>query len=458
MGHVQDKDGRKMSKHLGNVVDPWTVLNEQGADAIRWYFYSGAPWLPSRFSGEIVSEVQRKFMGTLWNTYAFFVMYADLDSFDPKAHDLHTVSLTLMDKWILTRLNTLIKTVDESLAAYDVLAASRALTAFVDELSNWYVRRGRERFWGKGMEGEKEAAFVTLYHVLVTLSKLLAPFIPFLSESMYQNLVRTQYEDAPESVHFCDFPQADESMIDPDIERQMDALLKVKQLGMSCRNLANLKVRQPLSTLYVVGASFGSEYAGLIEDELNVRQVEISEKANDFVSYRLKPQMRTLGPRYGKLLGKIGAHLKEMDGAAVVEAFEKGETVSFELDGTEVALAQSDVLVETEQKPGLMAQSEGGVTVVLDTNLTDDLILEGYARELISKVQTLRKESGLELTDRIRLTVGGSKKVAKALNACREMIQRAVLADDLSATEAADDTAKETDLNGEKVTLRVEKV
>ncbi len=457
MGHVQDKDGRKMSKHLGNVVDPWTVLNEQGADAVRWYFYSGAPWLPSRFSGEIVSEVQRKFMGTLWNTYAFFVMYADLDSFDPKAHDLHAVSLTLMDKWILSRLNTLIKTVDESLDAYDVLTASRALTDFVDELSNWYVRRGRERFWGKGMAGEKEAAFATLYHVLVTLSKLLAPFTPFMAESIYQNLVRTQYKDAPESVHFCDFPAADESMIVPDIERQMDALLKVKQLGMSCRNLANLKVRQPLANLYVVGASFGDEYAGLIEDELNVRRVEISEKANDFVSYRLKPQMRTLGPRYGKLLGKISAHLKEMDGAAVVEAFEKGENVTFELDGTTVDLAQSDVLVETEQKPGLMAQSEGGVTVVLDTNLTDDLILEGYARELISKVQTLRKESGLELTDRIRLTVSGSKKVAKALNACGEMIRKAVLAAGLTASETPDEAGKETDLNGEKVTIRLEK-
>ncbi|MBQ8081089.1 MAG: class I tRNA ligase family protein, partial [Clostridia bacterium] len=451
------KDGRKMSKHLGNVVDPWSVLNAQGADAIRWYFYSGAPWLPSRFSGEIVSEVQRKFMGTLWNTYAFFIMYADLDSFDPKKHDLKSVDLTLMDRWILSRLNTLIKTVDDNLAQYAVPDAAHALSDFVDELSNWYVRRGRERFWGKGMEGSKEAAFATLYHVLVTLTKLLAPFTPFLSETMYQNLVRTQYEDAPESVHFCDFPIADEAMIDPDVEAQMDALLKVRQLGSSCRNMANIKVRQPVAKLYVVGAAFGEEYARLIEDELNVKDVEISEKANAFVSYRLKPQMRTLGPRYGKLLGKIGARLKELDGAEVVAAFERGETVRFELDGTAVELAQSDVLVETEQKPGLVAQSEGGVTVVLDTNLTDELIREGSARELISKVQSLRKDSGLDVVDRIVLSVVAGDRVRQAVEAFADMVKKAVLAVELRFEPDAAAQSKEVDLNGEKAVIGVRK-
>ena len=458
MGHVQDAEGRKMSKHLGNVVDPWSVLDTQGADAVRWYFYQGAPWLPSRFSGEIVSDVQRKFMGTLWNTYAFFIMYAQLDGFDPAKHPLKDANLTLMDQWILSKLNTLIKNVDQDLDQYLVPEAARELTDFVDELSNWYVRRSRERFWGKGHEEDKDAAFATLYHVLLTLSKLLAPFTPFMAESMYQNLARSVDDNAPESVHFCDFPTADELYIQPEMEEQMEALLKVKQLGASCRNLSSLKVRQPLSSLYVVGAQLDETYQAVLKDELNVKSVIMSDKANDFVAYKLKPQMRTLGPRYGRLLGRIGAWLKETDGAAAVSAFEKGETLRFQIDGTDIELAQSDVLVETEQKPGLMAQSEGGITVVLDTNLTDALIAEGYARELISKVQQWRKDLGLELTDRIELSVDVETSVMDALSSFSAMICGTVLADRLNAGALEAAEAKEVDLNGKQATVYLRKV
>ena len=457
MGHVQDAEGRKMSKHLGNVVDPWSVLDQQGADAVRWYFYQGAPWLPSRFSGEIVSDVQRKFMGTLWNTYAFFVMYANLDGFDPKEHPLAEQRLTLMDSWILSKLNTVIKTVDDSLAAFQVPEASRALTDFVDELSNWYVRRSRERFWGKGHEEDKDAAFATLYHVLVVLSKLLAPFTPFLAESLYQNLVRSVDESMPESVHFCDFPTADEAYIRPELEAQMEALLKVKQLAASCRNLSGLKVRQPLSALYVVGAALDDAYQAVLRDELNVKQVVISDKAKDFVSYRLKPQMRTLGPRYGRLLGRISAWLKETDGSAAVEALDRGETLDFTLDGTEISLSKADVLIETEQKPGLMAQSEGGITVVLDTNLTDALVAEGYVRELISKVQQWRKDLGLELTDRIILGVQAKDSVLEAMKAFRDLISQTVLSDSLTLGRTEDGELKQLDLNGEQAAVSLRK-
>ena len=459
LGHVQDKDGRKMSKHLGNVVDPWTVLDKQGADAVRWFFYSSsAPWLPSRFSDDMISDVQRRFMGTLWNTYAFFILYADLDHFDPKAHPLSNVSLTLMDKWILSKLNSLILEVDGDLAAYRIPESARAIESFVDELSNWYVRRGRERFWGKGMAGDKEAAFSTLYHVLVTLSKLLAPYIPFMAESMYQNLVRTQDSSAPESVHFCDFPVADEAMIDKENETQMEALLAVVQLGRACRNLSNLKVRQPVSALYVIGARFGEPYAELIEDELNVKRVELVREARAFTTYQLKPQMRTLGPRYGKLLGKIGQYLKTLDGNDVVDAFARGETLSFEIDGVTVTLNQDDVLTQSAQKEGFMAQSDGGVTVALDTNLTPALVSEGFARELISKVQAMRKDAGFDVVDRILLTYQATAPVAQAVDTFRAMIEKAVLAlsvDDAPASDGA--FVKELDLNGEKAVVGIKK-
>ncbi len=459
MGHVQDKDGHKMSKHLGNVVDPWTVLNKQGADAVRWFFYSSsAPWLPSRFAPETVSDVQRKFMGTLWNTYAFFILYADLDSFDPAAHPLNRAELSLMDRWVLSELNTLIGEVDGDLSEYHIPEAARAIQSFVDELSNWYVRCGRERFWGKGMAGDKEAAFATLYHVLVTLSKLLAPFTPFMAESMYQNLVRTQDETAPESVHFCDFPIADETMIDKEIERQMAAVENAVQLGRACRNLSNMKVRQPLSTLYISGASFGEEYKTLVESELNVKNVQFIKNAGEFVNYDLKPNFMTLKTRYGRFLGRMRGELQKLDGAAVVAAFERGETVTLTMDNTQIVLSKEDVLVEAVKKEGYTSQVDGALTVVLDTNLTPDLIDEGYAREMISRVQAMRKDAGLDVTDRISVTVETTDKAKRALEHFSEMVRKAVLAVALTFAPASDAAfVRENDLNGEKATIGIEK-
>ncbi len=459
MGHVQDKDGHKMSKHLGNVVDPWTVLNKQGADAVRWFFYSSsAPWLPSRFAPETVSDVQRKFMGTLWNTYAFFILYADLDSFDPAAHPLNRAELSLMDRWVLSELNTLIGEVDGDLSEYHIPEAARAIQSFVDELSNWYVRCGRERFWGKGMAGDKEAAFATLYHVLVTLSKLLAPFTPFMAESMYQNLVRTQDETAPESVHFCDFPIADETMIDKEIERQMAAVENAVQLGRACRNLSNMKVRQPLSTLYISGASFGEEYKTLVESELNVKNVQFIKNAGEFVNYDLKPNFMTLKTRYGRFLGRMRGELQKLDGAAVVAAFERGETVTLTMDNTQIVLSKEDVLVEAVKKEGYTSQVDGALTVVLDTNLTPDLIDEGYAREMISRVQAMRKDAGLDVTDRISVTVETTDKAKSALEHFSEMVRKAVLAVALTFAPASDAAfVRENDLNGEKATIGIEK-
>ena len=459
LGHVQDAEGRKMSKHLGNVVDPFTMLDKFGADALRWYFYTtSAPWLPSRFSEEAVQEGQRKFLATLQNTYAFFAMYAQIDGFDPCAHPLDKVEKTLMDRWILSKLNTLIDEVDGDLAEYKVTESANALAAFVDDLSNWYVRRGRERFWGKGMAGDKEAAFATLYHVLVTLSKLSAPFIPFLAEEIYQNLVVNNVPGAVESVHLCDFPVSDRAAVDPDMEKQMDALLEVIQLGRACRNTANMKVRQPLDRLYVKGASFDEAYKDLCRDELNVREVIFTEDARAFTTYKLKPQMRTLGPKYGKLLGKIGQHLGEMDGNDVVDAFNRGEQVSFTIDDTLVTLDKADVLTEPMQKTGFTAAEDRGVTVVLDTNLTEELIHEGYAREVISKLQTMRKEAGFEVTDRIHVAFEGDEELAAAVEAFRDMITRTTLAVSLDRA-AADETfiAKEWDINGRKATLAVRK-
>ena len=459
MGHVQDAEGRKMSKHLGNVVDPFTMLDKFGADALRWYFYTtSAPWLPKRFSEEAVMEGIRKFLATLQNTYGFFTMYAQIDGFDPLAHPLDQAELTLMDRWILSRLNSLIARVDDDLANYRVSEPAGAISAFVDDLSNWYVRRGRERFWGKGMAGEKEAAFATLYHVLVQLAKLCAPFIPFLSEEIYQNLVVNNVPGAPESVHLCDFPKADLSRVDSDMEKQMAALLEAIQLGRACRNAANLKVRQPLQKMYVKGAAFDEAYQALCEDELNVKEVIFTEDARAFTTYQLKPQMRTLGPKYGKLLGKIGQHLAAMDGNDVVDAFARGEEVSFEIDGTAVTLGKDDVLTSPMQKPGFTALEDKGVTVVLDTNLTQELIREGYAREVISKIQTMRKEAGFEVTDRIEIAYAADDTLAEALEACGEMIRKGTLALRMERKAAEDGYAvKEWDINDRKATLAVRK-
>ena len=457
LGHVQDKDGHKMSKHLGNVVDPWTILDKQGADAVRWYFYTaGAPWLPSRFSEEAVSEGQRKFMSTLWNTYAFYILYADIDRFNPSQHPIEQVELTLMDRWILSRLNSVIKLVNEGLPEMRIPESAGAIQGLVDDLSNWYVRRGRSRFWGKGMAGDKEAAFVTLYTVLEAVSRLIAPFTPFLAESIYQNLVRSVNPDAPESVHLCAYPLADESRIDTDMERQMDELLRVVTLGRACRNLANMKVRQPANVLYVKGAHFDAPYAELARDELNVKQVVFTEDASAFTGYLLKPQLRTLGPRYGKLLGKISAILKELDGVAAVQGFDRGEPLRFTVDDTQVELTKDDVLIESVQKEGLATLEERGVTVALDTVLTPELVEEGYAREVISKLQTMRKDAGFEVTDRVHVTYRATPAINQALTAWADMVRNVVLALTLTQGEAPGGAyTQDWDINGEQAQLSV---
>jgi isoleucyl-tRNA synthetase len=459
MGHVQDENGKKMSKHLGNVIDPWSVLDKQGADAVRWYFFTaGAPWLPCRFSEKAVSEGQRKFMATLQNTYAFFVLYANIDNFDPKEHDPAKVKYTLMDRWILSRLNQLIQKVDEELSLYHIPEPANAIAAFVDDLSNWYVRRGRERFWGKGMDETKEAAFVTLYTVLTTLAKVIAPFVPFISEDIYQNLVRSVDPTAPESVHLCDFPTADAALIDVEMNEQMDALLRVVSLGRACRNLAALKVRQPLGALYVKGLTLGDAFVELAADELNVKNVVFTDDARAFTTYNLKPQLRTLGPKYGKLLGGIGAWLKQADGNDVMDAFARGEAVTFELSGTEVSLTAEDVLSEPVHKPGFASQVENELTVVLDCNLTPELIAEGYQREVVSKLQTMRKDADFAVTDRIEVMYTADAEVAAAVETGKAFIMQSVLAVTLTQGAPTDGAiTQEWDVNGKTATLSIKK-
>ena len=460
LGHVQDAEGKKMSKHIGNVVDPWSVLDKQGADAVRWYFYAnGAPWLPTRFSGDLVSEMQGKFMGTLWNTYAFFTLYASIDNYEPEAAKADPKDFTLMDRWVLSRLNSLVDFVDKGLAEYKATETSRAIAQFVDELSNWYVRLNRERFWGKGLEGSKLAAFETLYTVLLTLSKLLAPYIPFMTETIYRNLAVGHLTGAPESVHLCDFPVADLSKVDKELEAGMDEVESVVQLGRAARNAASLKVRQPLSRCLVKGKRLSDEIAQLIRNELNVKAVEFVDDASAFTTYNLKPQMRTLGKKYGKLLGKIGEHLKTLDGNEVVATFERGETLKFELDGTPIELEKDDVLTSLTQKPGFEAQSEGDYTVVLDTNLTPELIDEGFLREVISKVQTMRKDADFEVTDRIALSYQTSERLSAVIEKGKEDLMRAVLALSVENRPAADgEIVREQNINSEKATLGIKVV
>ncbi len=455
MGHVQDADGRKMSKHLGNVVDPFQMLDKYGADALRWYFYTtSAAWLPTRFSEKSVQEGPCRFLATLQNVHSFFSMYAEIDGFDPQAHPLDKVELSLMDRWLLSRLNSLVARVDDDLKNFRCTEPANAIAEFVDELSNWYVRRGRERFWGKGMAGDKEAAFATLYHTLKVLSQILAPFTPFMAEEIWQNLVIGKLDNAPDSVHLSTFPEADMKYVDTDMEQQMEALLEVVTLGRSCRNLASLKVRQPLSCLYVKGASFSEEYVNLCRDELNVREVRFTEDARAFTTYQLKPQMRTLGPRYGKLLKAIGETLAAADGNEVVDAFERGETVHFTVNGTDVELNKDDVLTSPMQKPGFMAQEDRGVTVVLDTNLTPALISEGFAREVISKIQTQRKDSGFEVTDRIQICMECSDKLWDAVTENQDMILRATLGLSLERGACPEDWKRaEWNVNGEDAVI-----
>jgi len=440
LGHVQDENGKKMSKHLGNVVDPWAILEKQGADSVRWYFYSvGQPWLPIRFSDSAIAESQRKFMGTLQNVYAFFVLYANIDSFNPKDHPLTEAKLSLMDRWILSRLNELIQDVDANMQDYRILESTKLLTDFVDDLSNWYVRRSRERFWGKGtgrdMGADKEAAFITLYHVLVSFAKLIAPFVPFISEEIYQNLVRSVDSSAPESVHLCDFPVADALYIDTALNHDMDALIKVVTLARSCRSASNIKVRQPAQALFINGAQFPEPYCELLKDEINVKEIHFIDDSREFTSYLLKPQMRTIGPKYGKLLGKIGAKLQSIDGNAAVDTFQRGENLHFEIDGCAVELSRDDVLISAIQKPGFTAESENGITVVFDTNLTEALLEEGYAREFISKIQTMRKESGFDVADRIHIKYACSSKLQAVLQKFAAQIQSGVLSTTLTALD-----------------------
>lgn len=455
LGHVNDKDGIKMSKHKGNVVEPFTVLDKQGADATRWYFYTAsAPWLPSRFSAENVSEAQRKFMGTLWNTYAFFVLYAEIDKFNPTEHKLEDCKLTVMDKWILSGLNSLIKFVDEGLNEYKITETSRAIGEFVDNLSNWYVRRCRDRFWGSDMTENKEAAYVTLYTVLSTLSKVIAPYVPFLAENMYQNLVANFDKNAPLSVHLCDFPVADESRIDPELESGMNDVLKTVVLGRAARNKANIKNRQPLKRLIYNGKKeLSLELKALVEDELNVKEVDISADSAKYISYELKPQLKTLGPKYGALLGKIRALLAEKSDE-IAATVKSGKTYVAELDGKTVELAEEDLLISVKNKEGFSSESDGETTVVLDTELNDELIYEGAEREIVSKIQTMRKEAGFEVVDHISVAF-------KAEGVAKSVFEKGTYkADVLCDADGSDfdGYTKEWDINGDKVTISIKKI
>ena len=459
LGHVNDKNGIKMSKHKGNVVDPWSVLDKQGADAVRWYFYSSsAPWLPSRFSAENVSEAQRKFMGTLWNTYSFFVLYAEIDKYDPRKYDLKKCKLSQIDRWALSNLNTLVATVDENLEKYKITESARAIEEFTDNLSNWYVRRSRERFWGSDMTDDKAAAYTTLYHILVTMSKVLAPFVPFMSECIYQNLVRTFYEDAPESVHLCTFPEADKSAIDKELESDMDIVLHAVALGRACRNKVNIKNRQPLSRLFVLTEKqlADKSVVSYIADEINVKEVVPEKDSSKFITYELKPQLKTLGPKYGKHLNAIRQHLASCDNAVeIVDRVRAGKIYSFEADGTTIELAEEDLLINPVNKSGYSVESENGMTVVIDTTLTPALVDEGIARELVSKLQTMRKEAGFEVTDHIVVGYVADGDSARVL-ASDKGIQSDVLCDEL-VTGLFDGYTKEWDINGEKVSLVVKK-
>ena len=457
LGHVQDKEGRKMSKHIGNVVDPWVLLDNQGADAVRWYFYtSSMPWLPNRFSAEAVSESQRKYMGTFWNTYAFYILYADIDGFDPTRHKLVRENLTPMDRWILSRLNTLIGHVEAYLDDLKMTEAGREMQDFMDDLSNWYVRRCRERYWGKDMTADKEAAYMTLYTVLKTMALISAPFTPFMSETMYQNMVRTVDKSAPESIHLCDWPKKDESFIDPELEANMAAVLDIVVLGRSARNAANIKNRQPVAAMYVQGKALPDMYVSIIADELNVKEVRFVDDASSFISYRVKPQLKTLGPRYGKLLPKINQYLAgEGIGNAVVAAHGNGELYRFDIDGTEIALSAEDVLVSTEENAGFVTVTEHDLSVVLDTNLTPELIEEGFVREIVSKVQTMRKEAGFEVTDHIVLSHHGNSLIEGIFARHGAEIAADTLADSIKLGSAG--YVKDWEINGESVTLGVEK-
>ena len=459
MGHVQDENGQKMSKSKGNAVDPFEALETYGADAIRWYFYtSSAPWLPKRFSGKIVQEGQRKFMGTLWNTYAFFVLYANIDNFDATKYTLEYDKLPVMDKWLLSRLNTTVGMVDENLDKYRIPEAAKALEDFVDEMSNWYVRRSRERFWAKGMEQDKINAYMTLYTALVTICKAAAPMIPFMTEDIYQNLVRSIDANAPESIHLCDFPVVDAKCIDKKLEENMEDVLDAVVMGRACRNDAAIKNRQPISRMYIkADFKLDSFYTDIIKEELNVKEVVFTDDVRAFTSYTFKPQLRTVGPKYGKQLGGIQKHLAELDGNAAMDELNADGKLSFDVNGVTVELTKDDLLIDTAQKEGYVTQEDNRMTVVLDTNLTEELIEEGFVYEIISKIQTMRKDAGFEVMDHIRVSLNGNVKISALAEKYKEAICSKVLADEL--TEGLDFSCeKEWNVNGEKVVIAVEQV
>lgn len=460
LGHVQDENGQKMSKSKGNAVDPFDALDKYGADAIRWYFYvNSAPWLPNRFHGRAVVEGQRKFMGTLWNTYAFFVLYANIDNFDATKYTLEYDKLPIMDKWLLSKLNTLIQTVDRCLENYQIPESARALQSFVEDMSNWYVRRSRERFWAKGMEQDKINAYMTLYTALTAVSKLAAPLVPFITEDIYQNLVRGLDFAAPESIHLCDYPEAKEDWIDPELEQNMDAVLKVVVMGRACRNAANIKNRQPIGQMFVKAPFvLDAFYSEIIKEELNVKAVKYTDNVRDFTSYSFKPQMRTLGPKYGRQLNEIRTLLAEIDGNSAMDQLKGSGELKLSLgDGTEAVLTEEDLLIDSAQTEGYVSEVSGDVTVVMDTNLTPELLQEGMIREVISKVQTMRKEAGFEVTDHICISVMENEKIAALLQEHGQEISREVLAESIVWNEKIG-YSKEWNVNGENVVLGVEKL
>ena len=458
LGHVQDENGQKMSKSKGNAVDPFDALQTYGADAIRWYFYiNSAPWLPNRFHGKAVQEGQRKFMGTLWNTYAFFVLYANIDNFDASKYTLDEKTLTVMDRWILSKLNSTVGAVDDNLANYRIPEAAKALQEFVDDLSNWYVRRSRERFWAKGMEQDKINAYMTLYTALVTISKAAAPMIPFMTEEIYRNLVCSVDKNAPESVHLCDFPKVDENLIDKELEASMEEILDIVVMGRAARNTANIKNRQPIGTMYVrAERPLDDMFKAVVADELNVKNVEFKDDLSDFTSYTFKPQLKTVGPKYGKLLNGIRTHLAELNGREAMKELESTGSLSFDIDGQNVVLSKEDLLIDTAQMEGYVTEEDSTVTVVLDTNLSDALIEEGFVREIISKIQTMRKEAGFEVMDKIVVYSMGNQKIEGYMKEYREEILSDVMASDIRFDEVKGYT-KEWSINGESVTLGVEK-
>ncbi|MCR5753540.1 MAG: isoleucine--tRNA ligase, partial [Acetatifactor sp.] len=458
LGHVQDENGQKMSKSKGNAVDPFEALETYGADAIRWYFYiNSAPWLPNRFHGKAVMEGQRKFMGTLWNTYAFFVLYANIDNFDASKYALEYDKLPVMDKWLLSRLNTVVGEVDYNLENYRIPEAAKALESFVDEMSNWYVRRSRERFWAKGMEQDKINAYMTLYTALVTISKAAAPMIPFMTEDIYQNLVRSVDASAPESIHLCDFPVVEKAFIDKDLEENMERVLDAVVMGRACRNEANVKNRQPISKMYIkADFTLDAFYTDIIKDELNVKEVVFTDDVRDFTSYTFKPQLRTVGPKYGKQLGGIQKELAGLDGNAAMDELNTKGMLSFDVNGVNVELTKEDLLIDMAQREGYMSQEDNGMTVVLDMNLTEELIEEGFVYEIISKIQTMRKDADFEVMDHIKVSLNGNDKLNEVAQKNSEMICGKVLADELtSGKEFA--VSKEWNVNGENVVIAIEK-